>query len=125
MFSASLRNTSINNLINNIDFQYKKIALKYPKFINKKPLQVILFTDSTDSNDKYLELINNTKEKCPENIYKIVKCNKSDKKIKCDNMNFDIKITKLPVLYIINGSNIIEIPIDKINNEEELIKLIN
>ena len=118
--------SNVNDLINNIDFQYKKIALKYPKFINKKPLQIYFFTDNIeDENNKYLQMVNNIKQKYPENIYKIVKCNKSDKKIKCDDIGLNIKIVKLPVLYIVNGSSITEIPTDKIKNEEQLSKLIS
>ena len=116
--------SNVNDLINNIDFQYKKIALKYPKFINKKQLQIILFVGDDDINNKYIQLIENVKQKFPENKYKIVKCNKSDKKIKCEDIGLNIKITKLPVLYIINESNITEIPIDKIEDEEGLTKLL-
>lgn len=124
-FSSILAN--INELVTNIDFQYKKIALKYPKFINKKPLSILLLTDDDSQENQYVKLINQVKEKVPENIYKIVKCNKSDKKIKCDKIlgtQLTLKISNLPVLYIINGSNIIEIPIDKINGVESLKSLL-
>lgn len=124
-FNSILSN--INELITNIDYQYKKIAIKYPKFINKKPLTVLLLTDNDDEENIHVKLINQVKEKNPENIYKIVKCNKSDKKIKCDKIlgtELTLKITSLPLMYIINGSNIVEIPIDKINNVDSLSNLL-
>lgn len=124
-FSSILH--SIDELINNIDFQYKKIAMKYPNFINKKPLMILLLTDNDDSENEYVKLLNQVKEQVPENIYKVIKCNKSDKKIKCDKIlgvNSTLKISSLPVLYIINGSNIVEIPIDKINDVSALKNLI-
>lgn len=124
-FNSILLN--INELITNIDYQYKKIAIKYPKFINKKPLTILLLTDNDDEKNTYVKLINQVKEKNPENIYKILKCNKSDKKIKCDKIlgvGLTLKITSLPLIYIINGSNIVEIPVDKINDAEALSSLL-
>lgn len=124
-FNSILSN--INELITNIDYQYKKIAIKYPKFINKKPLTILLVTDNDDEENIHVKLINEVKKKNPENIYKIAKCNKSDKKIKCNKIlgvGLTLKITSLPLLYIINGSNIIEIPIEKINDSESLSGLL-
>ena len=124
-FSSIL--SSINELITNIDFQYKKIAIRYPKFINKKPLMILLLTSDDNENNVFVKLLNEVKEQVPENIYKIVKCNKSDKKIKCDKIfgvNLTLKIPTLPTLFIINGSNIIEIPIDKFNDINALKNLI-
>lgn len=125
-FTSILSN--INELVTNIDFQYKKIALKYPKFINKKPLTILLLTDNDNQDNQYVGLLNQVKEKSPENIYKIIKCKKSDKKIKCDKIlgsPLTLKISKLTILYIINGSNIVEIPIDKINGVESLKNLLD
>jgi len=124
-FSSIITNT--NELINNIDFQYKRIAIKYPKFINKKPLTVLLLSDTDNEENKYVKLIKNVKQHSPENIYKIIKCNKTDKKFKCDKVlgiNLTIKITSLPMLYVINGINIVEIPLDKINDIETLTNII-
>ena len=52
-FSTLLGN--VNDLMNNIDYEYKKIALKYPKFINKNQLIIILIVQN--SEDKYIKLI--------------------------------------------------------------------
>lgn len=123
-FSSLLNNA--NELINNIDFEYKKIALKYPKFINKKPINCILITDG--KNDKYIQMIEKLKIDYPENIYKIIYCKNNEDKIKCNEelkeLDIKIKMNSLPLIYIINGSNIIEIPINKIDNIEHIKNLI-
>ena len=119
--------SNINDLINNIDLQYKKFALKYPKIINKNPLTIILLTDLSEEENKYTKLIDNLKLQFPENFYKIIKCNKDDKKIKCDkylNINLTLKIISLPSLYIINGTNITEIPLNKINDFESISNIL-
>jgi hypothetical protein len=124
-FSSIL--SSVNELITNIDFQYKRIAIKYPNFINKKPLMILLLTDDDNEDNKFVKLLNDVKTQVPENIYKIIKCNKSEKKIKCDKIlgvNLTLKIPTLPILFIINGSNIVEIPIDKFDDSNVLKNLI-
>lgn len=119
---------NVGELVNNIDFQYKKIALKYPKFINKKPFTVILFTNSdTDSKvNSYIEMIEQLRKEFPENYYKIIKCEKNNRKIKCElNLPSSIKIKTLPSLLIQNGdSSITEIPLDKINGIESIISIL-
>ena len=124
-FSSIL--SSVNELITNIDFQYKRIAIKYPNFINKKPMMILLLTDDDNEDNKFVKLLNDVKTQVPENIYKIIKCNKSEKKIKCDKIlgvNLTLKIPTLPILFIINGSNIVEIPIDKFDDSNVLKNLI-
>ena len=119
--------SSVNELITNIDFQYKRIAIKYPNFINKKPLMILLLTNDDNEDNKFVKLLNDVKIQVPENIYKIIKCNKSEKKIKCDKIlgvNLTLKIPTLPILFIINGSNIVEIPIDKFDDSNVLKDLI-
>jgi hypothetical protein len=124
-FSSLIIN--INELLNNIDLEYKKIALKYPKFINKKSINIILVT----KNNEYNSLIEELKKKYPENKYKIIKYendkdkdtkNKNDKEL--NEFNIKIKMNNLPLIYIINNSNIIEIPISKINNIESIKNLL-
>lgn len=119
--------TTINELITNIDFQYKKIAVKYPNFITKKPLIILLFTDDDSEDNDFVKLLNNVKDQVQENIYKVIKCEKNIKKFKCDDIidvKLTLKISSLPLLFIINGKNIIEIPIDKFNNVDALKDLI-
>jgi len=124
-FSSIISN--VNDLVNNIDFQYKKIALKYPKFITKNPIKILLFVDSIDESNSHIKLINSVKDKCPNNIYKIIKCENSNSKIKCDDIigiKTTLKIKKLPSLFIVNGSNVIDIPLDIIDNPEKLTNLL-
>ena len=52
----------ISAVINNVDFQYKKVALKFPKFINKKTLSIILVINTEDSDSKNVEKCNKFKE---------------------------------------------------------------
>lgn len=125
-FNTLLSNA--NDLINNIDYEYKKIAIKYPKFINKSRITMILIIPEND--DKYDKLINELKSEYPENNYKIIKCgNKKNEINKCEKeleeYGIKIKSTKsLPKIYIINNSTISEIPLSKIDSTEEIKNLI-
>jgi hypothetical protein len=61
----------------------------------------------------------------PENIYKIIKCNEN--KIKLDKIigiESTLKISSLPMIYIINGSKIYEIPPEEVSDIESLSKLL-
>lgn len=134
--------TNINELINNIDLEFKKIAMRYPNFINNKILIVLVFVNSnlnintqtnTQTNiqnnllDKYEKIISNVKLKYPYNIYKIIKLDSDVKKFKCDkllNIDLTLKIKELPTIYVINGLNIIEMPMDLINSEQALIDIL-
>jgi len=132
LYDISTFNTLINNindLINNIDYEYKKIAVKYPKFINNSQIIIILIT-SLSIDEKYTGMICELKTLYPEHKYKIIKC--GDKKLdidKCEEelKDYDIKIKSLkslPLIYIINGTTITEVPISKIDNIEPIKKLI-
>ena len=120
---------NINDLINNIDYEYKKIALKYPKFINRRQITVILIT-LPDSDEKYKNMVNELKINYPEHKYKIIKCENEKADItKCEeelkDYNIKIKSMKsLPVIYVVNGTTITEIPISKIDNVEPIKNLI-
>jgi hypothetical protein len=134
-FSTLINN--INDLINNIDYQYKKIALKYPKFINKKQIIIILIIminkedkNNEKNNEKYIKMIDELIIIYPEHKYNIIKYNNEKNNIiKCDEelnkFNIKIKSTKsLPLIYIINDTNIIEVPISKIDNIEPIKNLL-
>jgi hypothetical protein len=118
---------NINDLINNIDYEYKKIAIKYPNFINKKQMMIILV--SQDSDDKYIKLIGELEKSHPEHKYKIIKCgNKKGDISKCEEelMEYEIKIKSksLPLIYIVNNSTVSEIPISKIDGIEPIKDMI-
>lgn len=125
-FNTLLNN--VNDLINNVDYEYKKIALKYPRFINNKQLHVILIY-STDIDNKYVQLIEELKINHPEHKYIIMKCQGSKSDIdRCEDELKDygikIKSKNLPLIYIVNKSTIAEIPISKIDDIEPIKKLI-
>lgn len=121
---------NVNDLINNIDYEYKKIAIKYPNFINKKQMMIILVSqDSDDSNNKYIKLIGELEKSHPEHKYKIIKC--GDKKgdiSKCEEelteYKIKIKSKSLPLIYIVNNSTVSEIPISKIDGIEPIKDMI-
>jgi len=119
---------NIDNLVNNIDFQYKKIALMFPDLIEKKQIDIVLFTKTLDKDDKYIKIIEEAKGLKKQNKYHVIECEKPSKVINCDkilNKCVSIKVEKLPSLYLVNDDNIAELPIDKINDANDLIKMIS
>jgi len=113
---------NVSNLISNIDFEFKRVAMMFPKYINKKPMTLILLTNNMSKNDKYIMMINKIKEIHPENIYKVIQCEKGDKvncgKISDKNINLTAK--KIPGLFLINEHKINELPSEQIDNVEIL-----
>jgi hypothetical protein len=126
-FTSVMEN--INNLVSNTDFEFKKVALMYPKFINNHTNHLILFTETINKEDKYVKIIEDIKKLRPENEYHIVQCDKIGKKIDCQSMikmKLTISVDKLPSLYlIISNTNIISMQIDTIKTAEDLNKLID
>lgn len=132
LYNVSTFNTLLSNandLINNIDYEYKKIALKYPKFINGSQITLILIK-SSNTDEKYVKMINELKNKHPEHKYKIINCDDTKLDIsKCEEelKDYNIKIKSLkslPLVYIKNKSTITEIPLSKINDIEPIKQLI-
>ena len=112
-FSSIIEN--ISNLVSNIDFQYKKIAIKYPQFITKNIITLALFINKIEKNNKFVKIFEELKTLMPEYIYKIIETD-DNKKINCQDLfkkDIKIKIKKTPELFIINNNNIINIPINK------------
>ncbi len=117
---------NVSNLINNIDFEYKRLAVMFPKYINKKPLNIILMTDNLERDDNYVKIINELSKINKEHIYKIIKCEKREK-VNCGTIygkKINITVEKLPSMYIINEDNIVELPIRQITSAEVLNKMI-
>ena len=120
-FSSILEN--ISNLVSNIDFQYKKIAVKYPQFISKNTITLALFINRIEKNNKFVKIFEELKTIMPEFIYKIIET-EDNQKINCKNLlkkNIKIKVKKTPELFIINNNKIINIPI-KENVEIDFFK---
>jgi hypothetical protein len=121
-------NDNINNLVSNIDFEFKKIALMYPKLINKQTNHLIFFINKIDKENKYIKMIEDIKKIRPENEYHVIECEGEGKKIDCSKMigmKLSIGVEKLPSLYLINGTNIVEIPLDKLKVCGDLVKLLD
>ena len=117
----------ISQLILNIDFQFKQIALLYPKYICTNNIAIVLVINTTDKDNKYINIINRLKDSNPENIYKIIHFNNDKSNIlKLDifNKNITLKIKEDPSLFLINKNNITEIPITKINDFKSLQEMI-
>jgi hypothetical protein len=124
-FTSILEN--INNLVSNMDFEFKKIALLYPKFINNQQSHLILFVDKDDKKNKFINMIEDVKKLKPEINFHVIECDKDKKKIDCSKivgMKLTISIKKLATMYLVNGTNIVELDLDKINVCEELVKML-
>ena len=119
---------NINNLVSNVDFEFKKIALMYPKLINKRTNHLLLFVKTINKEDKFIKMIEDVKKLRPENEYHVVECKESDKKVDCSKMvgmKLSLGIDKLPCLYLVNGTNIAEIPMDQLKICGDLIKMLD
>jgi len=118
--------TSISNLVSNIDYEYKQIAVKYPSFVNKKSLTLLLFVNKIENN-KYVDMFEELKNKHPENVYKVVET-ENNRLVNCKsiiNKDIKLKIDKTPTLYMINGDIITEISLKENPDLEHLLKLID
>lgn len=118
---------NINNLVSNMDFEFKKIVLMYPKLISNQQNHIILFVSKIDKENKYIKMFEELKELQPENEYHVIECEKENKKVDCEKMvgmKLSINVKKLPSLYLINGQNIVDLPLDSINVVGDLVKLL-
>jgi hypothetical protein len=119
---------NINNLVSNTDFEFKKIALMYPKLISKQTNHLILFVKKINKDDKYIKMIEEIKKLKPENEYHVIECKKESEKVDCGKlvgMKLSIGVEKLPSLYLVNGPNVVEIPIDQIKVCGDLVKMLD
>ena len=119
---------NINNLVSNIDFEFKKIALMYPKLITKQQNHLILFIKKIDKEDKYIKMIEDIKKIRPDYDYHVIECKEEGAKIDCSKMvgmKLSIGVEKLPSLYLVNGENIVEIPIDQLKVCGDLVKMLD
>ena len=124
---------SISAVIGNIDFEYKQIALKFPNFINKKTLTLILVVNNKEhkqqkenENDKFINIIHELQKLSPENVYKIITTNDKIINVKdIVNKDLDLNIKSFPSLFMINGDVITEISLEQNNTLEQIKNLIN
>jgi len=129
-FNSIIEN--ISSIIQNIDFEYKKIALKFPKFINKKILTLILVINEDEHADeddnKFKKIITDLNKSNPENVYKIVetsenKINIKDFDISKENLSLNVK--KKPILFMLNDGIITEISLKENDSFEKLKQLLH
>jgi hypothetical protein len=114
---------NISHVISNIDFEYKKIATKFPKFINKKALILILVVKNKD--DEFVKIIEDLQKEFPENVYKVIINDKEIINVKdVINKDLPLKIKKMPSLFILNDDIITEISLDENSTLESLRNLI-
>lgn len=130
LYELSTFNSIISNvseLISNNDFEFKRIAIMFPKFMNKKPLTIMLFIKNINQDNNHIKMIEETKNTYPEHIYKVFEC-KPGKKINCGKINgnnLNVLVKEVPCIFTINDSNMIKLPIEKINDAKSLSKYIN
>ncbi len=119
--------SNISDLVSNIDFEFKRIAIMFPNFITKKPLSVILFIDKIDPKNKYIKIIEEVKSSKPENIYKVFEC-KVGSKVNCgmyENKDLILSAKNVPSMFLINDSNITMLPINNMVNSKILLEYLN
>jgi hypothetical protein len=127
-FTSMIENVS--NVVNNIDFEFKKIALMFPKYINNNRENVLFFKER-NKNTKYSKWIEEIKEEDNKDIdINVIELSSKDidNKYNLSNIssnNVDIKIKNLPSMFIINNGNIAEIELKSIKNINEFKNYLN
>ena len=119
-FTSIIENVS--NVVNNIDFEFKKVALLFPQFIGDNKQNVLYFKDK-NKNSKYSKWIDDIKEKKNNVNFEIVELSDDNKKYnlsKLTSEDIDIEIKNLPSLFIVKNNNLIEVQLGNIKNIDEL-----
>ncbi len=119
--------SNVSELISNIDFEFKRIAIMFPKFMNKNQTTLILLTDKNDKDNKYIKIMDEIKQINPENNYKVFKCQVGEK-INCgkvDTKELKLTVKKVPSMFLVTNSNITELPVESINDVETLANFLD
>jgi hypothetical protein len=120
---------NVSNVVNNIDFEFKKIALMFPKYINTNKENVLFFKER-NKNTKYSKWIEEIKEDNNDMDINIIELSSNDidskyNLSKISSNDIDIKIKNLPSMYIMNNDNITEIELKGIKNINEFKNYLN
>jgi hypothetical protein len=124
-FTSIIENVS--SVVNNIDFEFKKIALLFPQHIAENKQNVLYFKDKNKNSkySKWIEEIKNTNDNINLDIVELTEENNKYNLSKLTSENKDIEIKSLPSLLIIKNNNLIKVQLDNIKNIDELKKIID
>lgn len=122
-FTSIIEN--LNSLVSNTDFEFKKIALMYPSYINTQQNHIILLTNSKD--DKYTKIFDELKHIKSEYEYHLIECKKGDDIDCTKNIGIQLKLNvkKIPSMFMVTNNDIIEIPLDSVKDTNDLVKLVD
>jgi hypothetical protein len=123
-FTSIIENVS--NVVNNIDFEFKKIALLFPQHIGENKQNILYFKDK-NKNSKYSKWIDELKDTKKNIDFDIVELSEENKKYnlsKLTSEDIDIEVKNLPSLFIVKNNNLIEVQLDNIRNIDELKKIL-
>jgi len=120
---------NVNNIIQNVDFQYKQFATYFPNLVNKNYLTVLLIVGKNESEEdvRLINMLNEIKVSKYENKYKIMKCGKKEGlelKIRKKNQKIKLVPTKTPSLYLIKNNIVSEVPIQNIKDKKTLERML-
>jgi len=123
-FTSIIENVS--NVVNNIDFEFKKIALLFPQHIGENKQNVLYFKEKNKNSkySKWVEEIKDTKDNINFDIVELTEDNKIYNLSKLTSEDIDIEVKNLPSLFIVKNNNLIEVQLANIKNIEELKKII-
>jgi hypothetical protein len=123
-FTSIIENVS--NVVNNIDFEFKKIALLFPEYIGENKQNVLYFKEKNKNSkySKWVEEIKDTKDNINFDIVELSEDNKKYNLSKLTSEDIDIEVKNLPSLFIVKNNNLIEVQLGNIKNIEELKKIL-
>jgi len=124
-FTSIIENVS--NVVNNIDFEFKKIALLFPQHIGEKKQNVLYFKDKNKNSkySKWIEEIKTNNDNINFDIIELTDDNKKYNLSKLTSENIEINIKDIPSLLIIKNDNLIKVKLENIKNIDELKKIID
>ena len=123
-FTSIIENVS--SVINNIDFEFKKIALLFPQHIGENKQNILYFKDKNKNSkySKWIDEIKDTKDNVNFDIVELSEENKKYNLSKLTSEDIDIEVKNLPSLFIVKNNNLIEVQLGNIKNIEELKKIL-
>ena len=123
-FTSIIENVS--SVINNIDFEFKKIALLFPQHIGENKQNILYFKDKNKNSkySKWIDEIKDTKDNINFDIVELSEENKKYNLSKLTSEDIDIEVKNLPSLFIVKNNNLIEVQLGNIKNIEELKKIL-